>query len=252
MTKSALVKKLALVLFLLNSTVAMAGELTVLAGSASRTAVSEIGPLFEKISGHTLDLRFANNPILKQQIEAGAKFDVLIIEPEMLEDLVKHGHVSERPRTDVARVGMALLARVGAAKANISNLDTFKTVLRSAESVGYNADTTAGTIFLRTLEQLGLMQEMKPRLRPVIAGSVQQMVAKGDVHMYAGPVSTPTPGTAVVGFFPEEIQTYIVISVGLSAMSTAPDVARTFFAFITSPEAASIFAKKGFQPMPAR
>jgi molybdate transport system substrate-binding protein len=250
--KSASVGKLALALLMLNSTVAMAAELTVFASSASRSAVSEIGPLFETVSGHKVNLRFANNPILKQQIEAGAKFDVLIIEPGMLDDLVKQGHIAARSRTDVARVGMALLARIGAPKADITNIESFKTVLRSAESVGYNADTTAGTVFLRSLEQLGLMQEMKPRLRPVIAKSVQQMVANGDVHMYAGPVSTPTPGTAVVGRFPEEIQTYIVISVGLSATPTAPDVARTFFAFITSPEAATIFTKKGFQPMPAR
>jgi molybdate transport system substrate-binding protein len=250
--RSVLVRKLALVLLLLNSTIAMAAELTVLASSASRSAVVEIGPLFEKVSGHKADLRFANNPILKQQIEAGAKFDVLIIEPEMLEDLARQGHIAARSRTDIARVGMALLARVGAPTAAISNVESFKTALRSAESIGYNADTTAGTIFLRTLEQLGLMQEMKPRLRPVIARSVQQMVAAGDVQMYAGPVSTPTPGTVVVARFPDEIQTYIVISVGLSATPSAPDIARTFFAFITSPEAVTIFANKGFQAMPAR
>jgi hypothetical protein len=29
--------------------------------------------LFEKVSGHKVDLRFADNPILKRQIEAAAK-----------------------------------------------------------------------------------------------------------------------------------------------------------------------------------
>ena len=90
-------------------------------------AMRELGPIFEKAIGHKASIQFANNPILKQQVEAGAKFDVLIIEPEMLDELAKQGKIIADSRTDVARVGMALLARSGAPKADISTVDGFKT-----------------------------------------------------------------------------------------------------------------------------
>jgi molybdate transport system substrate-binding protein len=170
----------------------------------------------------------------------------------MLDDLPKQGKIVAGSRSDVARVGMALLARAGSPKADVSTVDGFKTILRNAESVGYNADGHSGTVFLRTLERLGLMQEMKPKLKPVIGKPVQPMVANGDVQMYAGPVSTPAPGTAIVGRFPDEIQTYVGISVGMSSGAATPDVARTFMSFLTSPEAMAVFSKKGFQQVPAR
>lgn len=243
---------LAVVSFLLNSTVVVAAEIIVLSSNASRSAVSELGPIFDKATGHKAAIQFANNPILKKQIEAGAKFDVLIIEPDMLDDLVKQGKIVAGSRTDVARVGMGLLARAGAPKADISSIDGFKTVLRNAESVGYNADGHSGMVFLNTLERLGLLQEMKPKLRPVVGKPVSPMVASGDVQMYAGPISTPAPGTALVGRFPDEIQTYVGISAGMGAGASTPLVARTFITFLTSPEAAAIFSKKGFQQVPAR
>ena len=248
--RSALVRMLAL--FLLNSTAAFAAEVIVLSSMVSGGAMRELGPIFEKATGHKASIQFANNPILKQQVEAGAKFDVLIIEPEMLDDLAKQGKIVAGSRTDLARVGMALLARTGAPKADISTVDGFKTFLRTAESVGYTADGHSGMVFLRTLERIGLLQEMKPKLRPVVGKPIQPMVASGDVQMYAGPISTPQPGTAIVGRFPEEIQTYVGISAGMSAAAVTPDVARTFITFLTSPEAMAVFSKRGFQQMPAR
>ena len=208
--------------------------------------------MFERATGHKASIQFGNNPILKQQIEAGARFDVLIIEPEMLDDLAKQGKIAAGSRIDVARVGMALLARAGAPKADISTVDGFKTFLRNAESVGYTADGHSGTVFLGTLERIGLLQEMKPKLRPVVGKPVSPMVANGDVQMYAGPISTPAPGTAIVGRFPEEIQTYIGISAGSSAAAVTPDIARVFISFLTSPEAMAVFSERGFQQMPAR
>ena len=93
---------------------------------------------------------------------------------------------------------------------------------------------------------------MKPRLRPVVGKPVQPMVANGDVQLYAGPISTPGPGTAIVGRFPEDIQTYIGISAGSSAAAVTPDVARIFLSFLTSPEAMAVFSKRGFQQIPTR
>ena len=70
-------------------------ELHVLCSNASRPAISEMVPLFEKTFKARVQVHYANNPILKQQIEGGAEFDVVIIEPKMLQELAGAGFVSE-------------------------------------------------------------------------------------------------------------------------------------------------------------
>ena len=243
----------AAVAFLLaHGTVSEAAEVIVLSSGASRSAIWELGPLFERSTGYKVALKFANNPILKKQIEEGAPFDVVIIEPAMIDDLAKQGYIAARSRIDLARVGMALGARAGAPKANMGTLEAFAGVLKNAESVAYTADGHSGTVFMRTLERLGLLETVKPKLRPAIGRTASSLVTNGEAQMWAGPISTPSPGTQIVGRFPEEIQTYVGISAAISSGAKTPDVAQTFIKFLASEEAGSVFTAKGFQPLPAR
>ena len=243
----------AAVAFLLaHGTVSEAAEVIVLSSGASRSAIRELGPLFERSTGHKVALKFANNPILKKQIEEGARFDVVIIEPAMIDDLAKQGYIAARSRVDLARVGMALGARAGTPKSDMGTVEAFVGVLKNADSVAYTADGHSGTVFMRTLERLGLLETMKPKLRPAIGRTASSLVVSGEAQMWAGPISTPTPGTQIVGRFPEEFQTYVGVSAAISAGAKTPDVAQMFINFLASEEAGSVFTAKGFQPVPAR
>ncbi len=241
----------AVALLLAHCTVS-AAEVIVLSSGASRSAIRELGPLFERSTGHRVALKFANNPILKKQIKEGARFDVVIIEPDMIDDLEQQGNLAAHSRVDLARVGMALGARAGAPKADTVTVENFVAVLKNADSVAYTADGHSGTVFMRTLERLGLLEAMKPKLRPAAGRTASTLVTSGEAQMWAGPISTPRPGTRIVGRFPEEIQTYVGISAAISAGANTPDVAQMFIKFLASPEAQSVFEAKGFQPLPAR
>lgn len=243
---------LAIMLLLAHGTVSEAAEVIVLSSGASRSAIRELGPLFERRTGHKVELTFANNPILKKQIEEGARFDVVIIEPDMIDDLAKQGKLAARSRVDLARVGMALGARAGAPKADMGTLEAFAGVLKNADSVAYTADGHSGTVFMRTLERLGLLETMKPKLRPAVGRTASSLVTSGKAQMWAGPISTPSPGTQIVGRFPKEIQTYVGISAAISAGANTLDLAQTFIKFLASEEARSVFTAKGFQPLPIR
>lgn len=58
---------------------AYAAEITVLSSNGVKTVLEELGPQFEKASGHKLVLRFAAAAELKAQIEKGATFDVALL-----------------------------------------------------------------------------------------------------------------------------------------------------------------------------
>ena len=227
-----------------------AAEIVALTSNASFTAMSELGPLFEKATGHKVHLRFSQNPILKQQVESGAEFDLIVIEPEMLDDLAKQGRVSREARANLARVGMGLVAKGGSPAQDTSSAEAFKKVLRDAHSIAYSGDGFSGTVFLRTLDKLQIRQELEPRLKGVVGRAVQPLVAAGEFQFYAGPVSTPAPGTQLVGHFPEELQTYIGISVALSSTPRERQAALAFLDFLRGPEAAATFARKGFLKAP--
>lgn len=241
----------AVMILLAHGTIAEAAEVIVLSSSASRSAMSELGPLYGRNTGHKAVLRFANNPILKQQIEAGVQFDVVIIESEMIDDLAKLGKLAVRSRTDLVRVGMSLGARAGALRTDTSTVEAFVGVLKNADSVAYTADGHSGIVFIRTLERLGLLEVMKPKLRPAIGRTASSLVASGEAQMWAGPISTPGPGNQILGRFPEAIQTYVGISAAISSGTNLRDVAESFITFLVSPEAKSVFTAKGFQPIPA-
>jgi molybdate transport system substrate-binding protein len=242
---------LAAVVLISSSANAAAETLRVLSSTLSQPAIAELGAIFERKTGHQLVIRFDNNPILKDAIETGAVFDVVIIEPDMLDALIMQGQVAAGSRRDLARVGMALVTAAGRAASDISTVERFRTTLLQAKSIGYVPTGFSGVVFLRTVEQLGLTAELKPKLRPT-AGTCETPVAAGEIEMCAIPATIPPPGSRILGRFPEKIQTYIGVSAGLSSKPAAQSVARLFTQFLTSGEAVALFSAKGFQTVAAR
>jgi len=224
-------------------------ELSVLSSNLSQTAISELIPIFEKTYKIKVRVQYANNPILKQQIEAGAKFDVVIIEPKMLKELSTAGFVDKTSVVDLAKVGMALVSKEGAPAVDIGGVESFKKVLLSARSVAYTANGHSGAVFLSTLEQLGLSDEMKPRLMPIVGRFSTQAVTDGSAQYTAFPGVGLGPGVQIAGMFPEEVQTYIGISAGVSPRAAEPGSARTFLEYLQSGSANALFKSQGFTPL---
>src|SRR5580704_5046640 len=102
--KSPFVPVLAIVL-LIASAPAYSVELKVLSGNGAKAAVRELCSQFEKSTGNTIDLRFGVNPEVKQKIEAGESFDVVVGNPPIVDALIKDGTVVG-PRVDIGQAGL--------------------------------------------------------------------------------------------------------------------------------------------------
>ncbi|MFL4978380.1 MAG: molybdate ABC transporter substrate-binding protein, partial [Xanthobacteraceae bacterium] len=98
------------------SVTAEAAELKVLSGNGARAAVRELASQFERASGHKVALRFEVNAELKRKIEAGETFDVAILNPPVIEDLIKQGKIVAGTRADIGRAGLAVAVRARAPK----------------------------------------------------------------------------------------------------------------------------------------
>ncbi len=225
------------------------GELSVLSSNLARPAISELIPIFEKQYKVKVRVQYANNPLLKQQIEAGNKFDVVIIEPKMLTELSKAGFVDKNSIVDLAKVGMALVSKAGSPAVDIGSVELFKKALLAARSIAYTADGHSGSVFLAMLDKMGLTDQMKPKLVPVVGRFSTLAVADGSAQYTAFPGVGLDPGVQIAGMFPEEIQTYIGVSAGVSSKTVEPASARKFLEYLQSQSSNALFKSQGYMPV---
>src|SRR5262249_58420733 len=83
-----------------------AAEINVLSGNGGRAAVRELCAQFERASGHKVAIHFEVNAALRRKIEAGEPFDVAVLNPPPLDELIKLGKVDGTTRVDIGRAGL--------------------------------------------------------------------------------------------------------------------------------------------------
>jgi molybdate transport system substrate-binding protein len=229
---------------------AHAAEITLLCSNGIKTVVEELVPQFEKTTGHTVAISFNLAAVLKRQIEAGEPFDLAILTPAMVDDLIKQGRVAADTRTTIARTGLAIMIRSGARRPNIRTADAFKRALLDAKSIAYAREGASGVFFADLIQRLGVADALKAKSTLTATGEeVGQRVARGDVELGVLPVSEilPVKGVELLGAFPADIQSYIVMVAGVSAATRHEAAAKDFIAFLTAPVALPVIKAKGME-----
>src|SRR5207302_1799082 len=87
---------------------ARAAEIKVLCSNGLREVMLDVAPEFERATGHKLNLTFGLAAAFKQKIEGGEPFDVVVLVPALLDDVVKQGKVTADSRAIIARAGNGL------------------------------------------------------------------------------------------------------------------------------------------------
>jgi molybdate transport system substrate-binding protein len=240
-------------LFISTADAATAAQIKVLSGSAIETAMAVLIPQFEKSSGHKVISDF-NGAIgaMADRIQKGEAADVAIVSGLQIEMLEKQGKVISGSRTDIARVGVGLFVRKGAAKPDISSVDAFKRTMLAAKSIGWN-DPAAGApvsiYMIGVLERLGIADVMKPKTVAFKERSERfEAVARGDVEIGFNQISEiiAAPGVDLVGSLPAPIQNYTLFAGGIVATSKEQNAAKALIRFISSPVVQEIWKSKGF------
>jgi molybdate transport system substrate-binding protein len=111
---AAAIVGLLIALALSRDVAAQPAELRVLSSAAPRNVLTEIGPVFECMTGRKLVVEYAFSPDLKRRIEAGDPFDVAILPPDMADDLMGRYKLVAGSRVDLGRTGLGVAVRKGA------------------------------------------------------------------------------------------------------------------------------------------
>jgi len=230
---------------------AQAAEIKVLCSNGLREVMLELAPEFERASGHKLNLTFGLAAAFKQKIEAGEPFDVVVLVPALLDDVVKQGKVSGDTRAVIARAGNGLAIRAGAARPDIATADAFKATLLNAKAIAYAKAGQSGVYFVGLLDRLGIADAMKAKILAQASGvEVGAAVQKGDAELGVLPVSEilPVKGVELLGPFPAALQGYVVMEAGVGAAAKDHAAAAALVKFLKSPEHSAVIKQKGMEP----
>src|SRR5713101_2640230 len=138
-----------------------AAELKVIAGGSMTGALNELGPQFERASGHKLVIHFNSTPNIIALVTSGAPFDLGVVPVDVFKDAAAKARFASGPTIDIARVGYGVVVRAGAQKPDIGTPDAFKQALLKAASITLLPESAAGAYVLSVFERLGIGADMK-------------------------------------------------------------------------------------------
>ena len=217
---------------------------------AVATILNEIGAQFEQSTGHTLRVSSDLGPNIIKRINAGEKFDLIIVGPTQIDELIKAGRLVAATRTGIVRSGIGVEVRAGAPKPDISSVDAFKKTLLNAKSIGYLKEGASGVYIAGMLERLGIADAIKAKVTRPETDIVSELVAKGEIElgMVVSTQILTTKGVVLVGPLPPELQSYVTFFGAISSDSPAVDAAKSLVEFLKGPRAFPVIKSQGMEP----
>lgn len=241
---------LAVAMLLTRPVAAQTGDITVLCSSGFKAVMEELAPQFERATHHKVVVRYGLAAKLKQEIEAGEAFDLAVLTPAAIDDLIGQRKVASDSRTILARAGLGIAIRAGADKPDITTVDAFTRSLLAAKSIAYAKEGASGVAFAALIQRLGIADALKSKSRLTATGEeVSRSVVSGEVELGVLPLSEilPVKGAEVAGMFPPDVQSYIVMVGGVSAASRQAAAGRQLIAYLTTPAALAVIKAKGME-----
>jgi molybdate transport system substrate-binding protein len=238
---------------------ASAADVHVMISAGFHGAYSELGPAFERASGHhlvtTRGPSMGDSPeSIPTRLSRGEAADVVILDGGAADELGKRGLVRADSKLELARSLVGMVVREGAAKPDIATVEAFRSTLLAAKSIAYS-DSGSGTYLSTTLfAKLGIADQIAGKSRkvrgPPSGEPVASVVARGEAEIGFQQVAEliHVAGITYVGPIPAELQPMFSFAGALTNTVQQPEAATALLRFLASPEAAPVIANAGLMP----
>jgi molybdate transport system substrate-binding protein len=248
---------------LLTVGAASAADIRVMISAGFFGAYSELGPMFERASGHhlvtTRGPSMGDSPeAIPARLARGEAADVVILDGGATDALAKRGLVRADSKVELARSLIGMVVQAGSAKPDIGSVGAFKSTLLAAKSIAYS-DSGSGTyLSTKLFASLGIADQIAAKSRkvrgPPSGEPVAAVVARGEAEIGFQQVSEliHTPGITFVGAIPAELQPAFSFAGALTVAVAQPEAATALIRFLASSEAAPVITKAGLTPIAER
>jgi molybdate transport system substrate-binding protein len=222
-------------------------ELKVLADSPLQPALTKVAELFEQETRDRILLTFDPSPAVKKRIEQGERADVVIVQPDFVEELTSSGKVRSGDRPIIGKVGVGLGNRRDSPVYDISTPEKLKQVLLRADLLVFNS-VISGNTFFKALERLGIAETLKSKIVRTTPNGIFEPILIGHGNDFlAGtmPLIATRPELKLLGPLPDDLQTYLTYTAVLMTDSSQSEIGRSLIRFLISSKAKGILAANG-------
>lgn len=236
------------------SVTAEAVEIKVLSSNAMQEVMDDLGPKFERATGHKLAIVFGTSGAVVNRFQGGEVADVVITSRQGIDSFVKDGRAAAGSVAVVARSGVGVAVRKGAPKPDISTAEALRRTLLAAKSITYSNPAgggASGTHFAKVLDTLGIANEMKSKtVFPPKSGPVGVLVANGEAEIAVQQLQEliSVAGIDVIGPLPGDLQLINVVSAAITTVGKNTAASKALVDFLRTPEAVKVIKEKGMEP----
>lgn len=222
--------------------------LTILCTLGLRGLMTELAPGLAA-DGLAFDATYGPTNALRQKLAEGATADVALMIDASIDELIAIGTLVPEGRRVIARSGVAIAVKAGAARPEISTPDAFKNALLAARSIAFSVTGASGIHFAKVIERLGIADDIR-RKAIVRDGLTGELAARGEAEIAVQQMSelSAVTGIDIVGPLPEPLQAVTVFAAGVFAASRRRREAEALIARLTTPEAQRVIRAKGLEP----
>jgi molybdate transport system substrate-binding protein len=246
---------MAFLVLLSVSTAAAGAELKVLSAIALKDVMENLGPKFERATGHKAAFQFPLGGVLKR-IESGEAGDVIVLPAQGIEGLVKEGKAAAADVRSIAKSNVGVAVRKGSPKPDISSPDAFRRAMLAATSIIMPDPARGGVAtshVLKVFERLGIAEEMKRKtIYTKVAGSAgfTQALSEGDANIGLTQLQefASVSEMEIVGPLPGDLALTTLFSAVVMAGTKNVEAAKALVDFLRSPEAAVVIRAQGMEP----
>lgn len=226
-----------------------AAEIRVLTTGAYKPVLDAIAPPFESRSGNKVTIVSDTAGGVAARIGRGEAFDVAILTPATAADLERTAKIILV--TPIASVGLGVGIKAGAPKPDIATPAALKAALLAAPAVAMVDPASGGTsgIYLaKMLDQMGIAEQIKPKLVLTQGGLAAERVADGHATLALAQASEilAVKGVTLAGPLPGQLQQRTVYVASMNPK--APDASLILLAALTAPETQAVLHDKGMAP----
>jgi molybdate transport system substrate-binding protein len=227
-------------------------SITVFAAASMKNALVEVDTLFTKQSGIKVVASYAASSTLMKQIEQGAPADVyLSADVDWMDYGIKHNLIKNDTRENLLGNRLVLIAPKDSKIGNVTIAPGFDLAALAGNgriATGDVRAVPAGLYAKAALEKLGIWSSVESKI--AMADNVRAalvLVVRGEAPLgivYETDAKID-PSLKVIGVFPDDSHPPIIYPVAMTKNSK-PDAVQ-YLAFLTTPEANSVFERYGFR-----
>lgn len=223
--------------------------LKLLSSMAAREVLRDLIERYRLSSGQIVNAEAAGGVDVAKRVRAGEAVDVVVLARNAIDQLIAEAKLLEGSRVDLARSGVAIAVRTGAAKPDIASEAAVRQAVLGAKSLSYSTGPS-GAHLEKLFERWGILDQVRPRIVvPAPGVPVGSLVASGKAELGFQQLSElmGVAGLEVLGPLPAAIQSITTFSGGISVASSTPGAARALLDYMASSAGLDVKRRYGME-----